>query len=59
MVQSIYSKMNKREERIKLENKKYGTEVTDFEIKYMWDFVLQNRLRIVIQNRVCERESEF
>ena len=34
-VYSVLKRFKEREERMKLENKKYGTEVTDFEIKYM------------------------
>ena len=34
-VYSVLKRFKEREERMKLENKKYGTEVTDFEIKYL------------------------
>ena len=34
-VYSVLKRFKEREERMKLENKKYGTEITDFEIKYL------------------------
>ena len=34
-VYSVLKRFKEREERMKLENKKYGTEVTDFEVVYL------------------------
>ena len=34
-VYSVLKRFKEREERMKLENKKYGTEITDFDIKYL------------------------